>query len=452
MSAISPGKVLTMVGATMVALTAIGARLNFPGEIKAGDGATLRIFLALACVAGLLYLVAVAIVLRGRLPRRALWGILLVAALMRLLVLPTAPALSSDIYRYVWDGRVQGAGINPYRYVPQAPELTFLRDDTIYPNINRAGYARTIYPPVAESIFFLVAQVSSTVLAMKAAMVVFELLAIGIVIKLLDSAALPRERVLIYAWNPLAVWEFAGNGHVDAAAIGLIALALFARLRGRMILTGAALGAAALVKFFPAVLFPVLWRRWDLRMPAAFAVTIVAFYLFFISVGWRVLGFLPGYLSEEGLKTGSGFYYLFVLDKFAGAPSVGFYLAVVAITLGGLSCWMVFSHARPANPQTETLVVNRDALILATALTVAMTPHYAWYFAWLALPACVAPSYSILYLTLASFLLYLDPRHTMLLWRGLIYGSFLVFALTELWWRRRNGANLALAPLQRTSL
>ena len=74
--------------------------------------------------------------------RATIWLVLGVAVAMRVMTLVAPPLLSSDIYRYVWDGRVQLAGINPYRYVPDAPDLAFLRDDAVYPHINRADYAR----------------------------------------------------------------------------------------------------------------------------------------------------------------------------------------------------------------------------------------------------------------------------------------------------------------------
>src|SRR5512146_2483079 len=73
--------------------------------------------------------------------------ILVVAALLRLPLLLAPPYLSNDVYRYVWDGRVQAAGVNPYRYVPAAAALEALRDDRIYPEINRRERAVTIYPP-----------------------------------------------------------------------------------------------------------------------------------------------------------------------------------------------------------------------------------------------------------------------------------------------------------------
>ena len=87
-----------------------------------------------------------------------------------------------------------------------------------------------------------------------------------------------------------------------------------------MVWTGAALGAATLVKFLPLVLFPALWRRWDLRMPAAFAFVVLVSYLCFVGAGRHILGFLPGYVSEEGLQSGSGIYYLFLLGQIAKAP------------------------------------------------------------------------------------------------------------------------------------
>ncbi len=97
------------------------------------------------------------------------------------------------LYRYVWDGRVQVAGINPYRYVPADPALRPLRDGAIYPHINRADYAPTIYPPMAQVIFRAVAAVGHDVLAMKLAMLGFELLAIAVMLRLLAAPACRRR-------------------------------------------------------------------------------------------------------------------------------------------------------------------------------------------------------------------------------------------------------------------
>lgn len=98
-------------------------------------------------------------------PRTGLAVVLGFALAMRLLLIGEEPFLSTDLYRYIWDGRVQSAGINPYKYVPADPSLAALRDAAIYPRINRADYAVTAYPPVAEMFFFLVTRISETVMA-----------------------------------------------------------------------------------------------------------------------------------------------------------------------------------------------------------------------------------------------------------------------------------------------
>src|SRR2546425_13300976 len=109
---------------------------------------------------------------------------------------------------------------------------------------------------------------------MKATMLLFEGIAIWALALLLASFGLPRQRILLYAWHPLIVWEFAGNGHLDAIAIAFIALALLARRKNAELGTGVALASASLVKFFPGVLLPALYKRWSWKLPLAFAISL----------------------------------------------------------------------------------------------------------------------------------------------------------------------------------
>ncbi|HEX8423083.1 MAG TPA: glycosyltransferase family 87 protein, partial [Pyrinomonadaceae bacterium] len=269
-------------------------------------------FIRLALVQCALYALAAWLVCRVRRTSRSTLAVVLVfAALFRLSVLFAPPMLSDDIYRYVWDGRVQAAGINPYRYVPADDALKFLRDDAIYPNINRRDFAPTIYPPLAQLLFFLWTRVSESVVWMKVLMVLFEAACWYALALLLASFKLPRARVLLAAWHPLAVWEIAGSGHLDALVVAFVAFALIAHRRGRESLTGALLASAVLVKLFPLVLFPAFYRRWSWRLPLAFCAVLSAGYLPYLSVGARrVVGYLPGYAEEEGLQSGARFFLL----------------------------------------------------------------------------------------------------------------------------------------------
>jgi alpha-1,6-mannosyltransferase len=356
-------------------------------------------FNSVLLVQSILYLLACWIILVGKAGKSTLFLIIFFAIVFRVALVFTVPRFSTDIYRYVWDGRVQGSGINPYRYVPADRSLVGLRDAAIYPNINRRDYARTIYPPAAEGIFFAVTRVSESVTWMKAAITGFEALTIWAIIMLLIQLGLPKQRALLYAWHPLVIWEFSGEGHIDAAAIAFIALALWTRSRRFQALTGVALGCATLVKFFPLILFPALYKRWGWKMPAALAATIALGYLPYLSVGSRVLGFLPGYADEEGLVSGSRFFLLSLVHRIGFPISVNLFVAISVVALLAIGGWSLWKA------EHDSLSYARRCLLIAVVFTALLTPHYVWYFAWLVPFLCFVPSVPVLFLTLTcSFL------------------------------------------------
>jgi alpha-1,6-mannosyltransferase len=358
-------------------------------------------FVGAALIQSVLYASAVWLVVRRRWGPNALRSILTVAVLARVVALFAPDTLSTDVYRYVWDGRVQAAGINPYRYVPADPALAFLRDQNIYPHVNRADYAPTVYPPVAQAIFLIASRIQESGTAMKLAMAGFEAVTIGAILALLRRDGLPSERVLIYAWHPLPIWEFSGAGHIDAAAIAFLCLALLAAARERPVAAGVALALATLVKPFALVIAPALWKKWDWRMPAAFAAGVLACYVPYLSVGWRVFGFLGGYGGEEGYFEGGGFFVAALLRHLGVPVPTGVFSAgVVLAILGGLAAFVALRPRRePVDAWTP--------LLLATAFLVLLSPHFAWYFAW-ALPLLCRQLYlPLLYVTLGCFILYL---------------------------------------------
>ena len=244
-----------------------------------------------------LYLAAAALMLRPRpgsstYPRLTLAITLFFAVLFRLVLLPTQPTLSDDMYRYVWDGRVQAHGLSPYRYPPNASALSVLRagDRTVWKYINRKA-AVTVYPPGAQLAFaFVWRVVGDSVTGFKAAFVLAELAGAAALMGLLRALGQPPERMLLYLWSPLLVFEVAHAGHVDGLLLPLLILAFWARVKERPGLLGVALGAATLVKLFPALLLPALlplgatghWRsraRPAAVMLAAWGVTLLLGYL-----------------------------------------------------------------------------------------------------------------------------------------------------------------------------
>ena len=318
--------------------------------------------------------------------------------LMRAMIL-FAPPNSSDVYRYVWDGRVQAHGISPYRYVPADPALGPLRDPDIYPQINRKEYAPTIYPPAAQAVFFAVSRLSETVTAMKAAMLAFEALAVWALIQLLAARGLPIVLASLYFLHPLAVWEIAGSGHADSMATAFLLLALLAAEKGKRFASGAALAAGVLTKYFPLALTPALYRRWDWRMPAAFAATALALYLPYLAAGKKIFGFLGGYAGEE-FGAGDGLYLVSVLKQLgSGAAALPVFAALAALILFALAGRTGF-RADPEKPDLH------GAFSIAVTSTVLFSPHYAWYFLWLVPFLCFFPRPSVFWLTLSAPILY----------------------------------------------
>ncbi len=357
-------------------------------------------FVPLVLLQGAFFAFASYLAFKGENRRATLIIIIAFGVVFRAVVLPSAPFASSDIYRYVWDGRVVAAGLNPYAYIPADKRLAGLRDGKIYPSINRRSTAHTIYPPVAQGAFYLASRFGA-IFSMKAMMVGFDLVTVLVLMRLLFASGVPLQRIILYAWHPLIIWEFAGNGHVDALAIVLIATAFLAYRFDRRFLVGAALAAAALVKFLPLVLLAPLYRRWDWKMPLAFGFLAVAVYVPFLSIGMHVLGYLPGYVHEEGMDTGQRFYLLNMIHttlRVDVSPIV--YVAASALFILGL--WIFVQRIDSTLPRIREFF----ALVVATAITVLLSPAYPWYFTWL-VPLCVlCNSRAVLYLTLLAPILY----------------------------------------------
>ena len=258
----------------------------------------------------LFYIPAVIVVVRDDRPTSLRHLLLIVgfAIAFRLIMVFTQPVLSDDMYRYIWDGRVQAQGINPYALPPGAPELSALRDDAIWPLINRK-WAVTIYPAATQLAFaalwrirpdsvrwFQIAMTGGTIVA-------------GILLMVLAKAlGRPAGRALIFLWSPAVVFETAHSAHVDGLVLIFIVVAWLARAKGRDGWTGIWLGVATAMKLLPVMLAPALWRPRDAGgrrraawvMPLALVAIFAITYVPYLSLGKGVIGYLPTYFTERG--------------------------------------------------------------------------------------------------------------------------------------------------------
>lgn len=414
--------VLCCCGTALVALSLLARQAQFADDFDR--------FVPITYAQGLVYALGAWMLLQAwpqDFDERILLGVILVVAVMlRLIALATPPNfLSTDVYRYVWDGRLQAAGVNPYLHIPADPVLEQFRDEGIYSHINRIDTAPTIYAPFAQIMFFAITRLGESVTAMRLGMLGFEAVTVLALAALLKRLRLPMRRLALYLWHPLPVWEFASGAHVDAMMLAMALVALVAAMSGRRGLAWALLAAATLTKFLPLVMAPALYRRWDWRMPAAFLAVAVLLYALYASAGWRVLGFLPGYASEEGLTQGEGLFVVALLREIGLSPLAAmlFYAAIALAVLAALTI-----RSLSLNRDVETMPTL--AASLATATLVLISPHYAWYFCWLVPFICFVPRVSLMYLTCSVFYLYASDSSSV--WTGLvIYGPFLALLAIE---------------------
>ena len=270
-------------------------------------------FLQVWMISFLPYFAACALVLATK-PAMGPWhwvelGIIFVGALvLRVMLLPLPPGLSHDSWRYLWDARVILHGYSPYVYAPWDKMLVPLRDTLVLGN-SRFRNVPTIYPPGAEAVYVLSYLLApSNLFVLKGIFVGFDMLTCGALALLLARRGLDPRRVIIYAWCPLPIVEFAVQGHVDVVTLTLTVLPVLAAtstMRGARTLTGILIGLGTLTKLYPILLLVVLLRRRDWALLIACCATIILGYIPFLILGHgQVLGFFFTYAAEQGLNAG----------------------------------------------------------------------------------------------------------------------------------------------------
>jgi hypothetical protein len=357
-----------------------------------------------------------------KVPLRAAAGLILLGGIaLQAAAVSAPPRQSDDVYRYIWDGRVQAAGIDPYAYVPAARQLAGLRDEFLWHRhadhcvpqkfvtrhaaadltagctlINRPTVP-TIYPPVAEAYFLGVhylPSADSSTMPIQAATAAAAVLTTVLLLFGLGRLGRDIRMAALWSWCPTVALEAGNSAHVDVVAVGVAAAALLllatARGRtGRTVLGGVLLGLAVATKVTPVLTVPAVLargndpadlaaggggprplregmrRRWMTVAIAAGSAFAAVYLPHALAVGGKVIGFLPGYLQQEGYSNGTrfGIIGLFLAGKLAIA------MAVLILAAAALA---VLQFTDPDRPWQGALVMTAAALAVTT-------PWYQWY-------------------------------------------------------------------------
>jgi len=355
---LTPSQRLYGVGGILcVTLAACSRSFSLRGELP---------FLISLAMAGIAYLVAMReLWSKARFPRRTIYFGLGLAAVWHVFFLYATPGVDDDVHRYLWDGRVQRLGYNPYLLVPSDPAVDGLH--TVETRTLNNPEVPSPYPPGAQLFFRAVTSIHESVFALKVAFLICDIAIVFVLLDLLRRTGRGEHWVLAYAWHPLLAVEVAGSGHVDIVGVLFLLVSAAAVLRNWRAVAATAFALAVAVKFLPIVLLPLYWKKVRVRDAALAATVLALLYVPFIEHGRIPLGSIGTYVQRFRFNDP-----IFAVLERVAAPQVVAGLAILAGFLTAI--WM--------RKKSEEWSADSFAWPMAASLLCAPVV-YPWYFLWL---------------------------------------------------------------------
>ena len=355
---LTPSRRLYSLGLIMLVALAICSR-NFSSL-----GAP--VFLVPLAFAGLAYLIAIReFFCTAEFPKRVFVVGLALAALWHVLFLRMPPGPDDDVHRYVWDGRVQRLGYNPYLLVPSDPALAGLHTSETH-RLNNS-YLPSPYPAGAQLFFRAITAIRESVFAFKVAFVLCDVAIVVVLLYILRWSGQGTHWVLAYAWNPLLATEVAGSGHIDIVGALLLLVSFAALIRRWRRIAAVAFGLAVAVKFLPIVLLPLYWKRIRVRDGALAAIVFGLLYIPFLKHGRIPIGSLGRFLHSFRFNDP-----VFAALERVAPPELVTGVTVLAGVLAAI--WM--------RRKSSQLSVDAFAWPMAVSLLCAPVV-YPWYMLWM---------------------------------------------------------------------
>ncbi len=327
-----------------------------------------RPFLISLVIAGVAYLFAVReFFLTQVYPRRVIFVCLALAVLWRMPFLMTPPGADDDIHRYLWDGRVQRLGYDPYKLIPADPALAGLHTPETR-ELNNPEVASP-YPPGAQLFFRGVTAIHESIFAFKIAFVLCDFAIIVLLMDVLRRSGQGEHWVLAYAWHPLLATNVAGSPHIDIVGALLVLLSVTALARRWRAVAAVTFALAIAVKFLPIVLTPLYWRRFRLRDGLLALITLGLLYLPFLEHGRIPFDSLRAYVQRFRFNDP-----VFAMLERVASPQI---VAGFALLVGfSAAVWLRRKHQEPACPAGQWAWPMAASLLCAPVV-------YPWYLLWM---------------------------------------------------------------------
>ena len=355
---LSPSRRLYGLGAILlVAMTICSRNFDRRGEAS--------FFIPLA-VAGVVYLLSIRELFSApEFPKRVIFFGLALSALWHFQFLRMPPGLDDDIHRYVWDGRMQRLGYNPYIVVPSEPAFASLHTSETR-TLNNPEVPSP-YPAGAELFFRAVTSIHESTFALKVAFVFCDFVIAFVLLDVLRRTRQGEHWVLAYAWHPLLAIEVAGSGHIDIVGLLLLLVSAAALFRRWRAIAAMAFGLAVAVKLLPMVLLPLYWKRIRVRDGVLAAIVLGLLYAPFLSHGRIPIGSLGTYVQRFRFNDP-----VFATLERVMAPQV---VAGLAVLVGFLTA--MWTRRKCAEMSSDAFAWPMAASLLCAPVV------YPWYLLWL---------------------------------------------------------------------
>lgn len=344
--------------------------------------------------------------------------------LFRAILLFAVPALSDDFYRFIWDGRLIAAGVNPFAEVP-----SFYMQNASVPNLDASLFDQlnsqerySSYPPVCQFVFWLSAALSpssvwGSVVVMRSVLLIFELGTLRLLQKLISHFRLPSETILIYALNPLVILEITGNLHFEGVMIFFLLLAIICLLKGRLTLSIFSFALSVCTKLIPLMFLPLLVRNlgWRKAITYWIGTAVITLALFVPLLDTKIV---------HGFSTSLAYYFqkfefnasIYYLLREAGRAIFGFNIIQFAgPALAGAAATAIFYISwRNLSGREEPITKNTFEIMLWCLLLyfLSTTILHPWYI--------------ITLLAISLFTTYRFP----VMWTGLIFLTYAGYTST----------------------
>ena len=232
-------------------------------------------------ISSLLYLLANILIKKISMENYHIFFLIVLSVLTQLSFLNYEPIGSDDIYRYMWDGKVQANNINPYSYKPIDKELNELHSD-ILPSKMNYKEMKTIYFPLSQWLFYVGFKISGeNFWGYKFLIFISIIISIVLFYKILVHLNMEKKRLLFFILSPLIYFQFSIDGHLDAFGLPLLISSLYFYLKDKKFYSAFFLGLSFSIKPVAIVLIPLFFLN-EKSIADKFKFLIVTIFIFLI--------------------------------------------------------------------------------------------------------------------------------------------------------------------------